>query len=241
MAEQSLERIIPDFIQKDEGGGFETLELHLARYRFAADSLAPGRVLDMACGVGYGTNLVLQQASDKIAEICGVDLNGQAIRYAGQRYAHPKANFIQADAMQFTDPRGFDTVISLETIEHVPDPVQFVSCLVNLLRPGGILVCSVPTTPSADVNPYHLHDFTEKAFVNMLGAHHLIEADRLEQIQPYAVVSILKKGETRLQSLRPNLLTYYLSHPLKALKRVGATVHYGFNNRYLTLACRKPG
>ena len=240
MAEQSLERIIPDLIQEDRGSGFETLELHLARYRFAADNLAPGRVLDMACGVGYGTAIVLQQAQEKIDEICGVDPSKQAIAYARQRYAHPKARFIQADAMVFGKARGFDTVISLETIEHVPDPVQLVSHLVELLRPGGVLVCSVPTTPSVDVNPYHLHDFAEKAFVKILQGHHLHEIDRLEQIQPYTVFSVLKKGEARLHSLRPNLMAYYISHPLEALKRLGATVRYGFNNHYLTVAYRKP-
>jgi 2-polyprenyl-3-methyl-5-hydroxy-6-metoxy-1,4-benzoquinol methylase len=239
MSGQSLERIVPDLMQEEQGNGFETLELHLARYRFAADNLAPGRVLDMACGVGYGTATVLQRAPDKIAEIYGVDLDEQAIRYARQRYAHPKATFIQADAMKFSDVKGFDTVISLETIEHVPDPVQLVSRVAELLCPGGILVCSVPTTPSADVNPYHLHDFTGKTFVKMLSAYQLTEVARLEQVQPYALFSVLKKGEARLQGRRPNLLAYYISHPSSALKRLGATVRYGFNNRYLTLACRK--
>ena len=50
--------------------------------------------------------------------------------------------------MRSSDADGFDTVVSLETIEHVPDPAGFVSRLVALLRPGGVFIGSVPTTPS---------------------------------------------------------------------------------------------
>ena len=66
--------------------------------------------------------------------------------------------------MRFADPEGFDTIVTIETIEHLPNTVQFVSRIAGMLRPGGILIASVPTTPSVDGNPYHLHDFTERSF-----------------------------------------------------------------------------
>jgi hypothetical protein len=51
----SLERIVPDDLHADETTGGETLRLHWERYQFAKEHLVPGSVLDMACGVGYGT------------------------------------------------------------------------------------------------------------------------------------------------------------------------------------------
>ena len=54
----SLERIVPRLMDTEDRAGAETLEIHLERYRFAADHARPGRLLDLACGVGYGTRLM---------------------------------------------------------------------------------------------------------------------------------------------------------------------------------------
>ena len=56
----TLERLVPDHIEAGEGE--ETLQLHLARYEFAAAHLRPGRVLDIACGVGYVTRLLADRS-----------------------------------------------------------------------------------------------------------------------------------------------------------------------------------
>ena len=55
-------------------------ELHLSRYRFAKSYCAGKRVLDAACGTGYGS-AVLAEAAD---EVHGIDKCGEAVAYAGK-------------------------------------------------------------------------------------------------------------------------------------------------------------
>src|SRR5262245_7458899 len=164
---KTIERLIPDQVAPDEVTGQATLKLHLQRYEFAAEHLKPGRLLDIACGVGYGTQLMAEKASG-VSEAIGVDLAEEAVDYARQHYASGRIQFQRHDAMTFADARGFDSVVSVETLEHVPDPICLIHHLVGLVRPGGVLIASVPTTPSMDVNPYHLHDFTESSFCSMV-------------------------------------------------------------------------
>lgn len=236
----SLERLVPDEVAQGDATGDETLRLHLERYRFAAQHARAGRLLDLACGVGYGTRLVADEA-DAVESALGVDLAAAAIAYARRRYARPGVEYREGDGIRFRDPDGFDTIVSLETIEHVPDPQALVDNLVSLLRPGAVLVASVPTTPSADVNPHHLHDFSAVSFRAMFTRHGLTEEAAFAQVQPYRVFRILRRQEQRAEELRPHLLRWFLTHPGAALKRALATLRWGFTNRYLTVAFRAPG
>jgi len=159
----SLERLVPDELRSGDVTGEEALRISLERYGFAAQHARPGRLLDLACGVGYGTRFLTDHAAQLTAAL-GVDLSEHAVAYATERYANDRTGFLACDAMQFEDAASFDTIVSIETIEHLPDPEGFVERLVGLLRPGGHLVGSVPITPSVDANPHHLHDFTDRSF-----------------------------------------------------------------------------
>jgi SAM-dependent methyltransferase len=234
----SLERIVPDELRPGDTTGKEALRLGIQRYEFAARVVRPGRLLDIACGVGYGTRLL----SDHGAEIdaLGVDLSGAAIAYANERYANERTHFLVSDAMSFHDVDGFDNIVSIETIEHLPEPAGFIEHLLPMLRPGGILVGSVPTTPSVDANPHHLHDFTERSFRRLFARHGLVEIDALRQDQAFELRSVLTRSEARMKQVRPSLPAYYLAHPGALIRRGLATLRYGFKNKYLTVAWRSP-
>lgn len=238
MNSNSIERIIPEQATLDDITGQFSLKLHIERYEFAEKHLRPGRLLDIACGVGYGTFLIAEK-SNKTTIAIGVDLSREAIEYANTHYAHVKIQFREQDAMTFSDEEGFDSIVSLETIEHVADPLNLITHLLNLLRPGGVFIASVPTTPSMDVIPYHLHDFTEHSYRKMMINHGVKEINYLRQIQSYKLIKTLKREESRMRDLRPNLLNYYFKKPLALVKRLWSTIRYGFTNRYLTVVWQK--
>ncbi len=236
----SLERLVPDGLRPGDVTGEEALRISLERYDFAAQHARPGRLLDLACGVGYGTRFLTDRA-EQLTSALGVDLSEDAVAYASERYANDRTTFLACDAMQFDGGEGFDTIVSIETIEHLADPEAFVGRLVALLRPGGHLVGSVPITPSVDANPHHLHDFTDRSFRRLVGCHGLEVLDDLVQDQRFGLRAVLTRSEARLENMRENLPAWYLRHPGALLRRVASTLRHGFVNRYLTVAWRLPG
>jgi SAM-dependent methyltransferase len=234
----TIERLVPDQLSPGDATGQATLDLHCQRYEFAARHLRAGRLLDIASGVGYGTFLLGTRANS-VTEAIGVDLSPDAIAYARQRYASEVVRFVQHDAMSFTDEKGFDTIVSIETLEHISDPAGLVLHLIDLLHSHGVLIASVPTTPSMDVNPYHMHDFSEHSFREMMTNCGLREIAHLRQVQPYPLVKTLLRKEPRMKDMRQNLVGYYFRHPAGFIKRIWSTLWQGFTNRYITIVWQK--
>ena len=183
----SMERIVPDQLQEGTTGQ-ETLAFHLERYEFACKHIETGDVLDIACGVGYGTSF-LAEKNKNIHSITGVDISAGAIQYAKKRYQHDKINFVAADGMLFQVDHKYDVIISLETIEHVPEPEKFIDNLKRQLKPNGLMITSVPVTPSVDANPHHLTDFTQKSFRKIFTSRGFEEVDAFLQVQSYSPFS----------------------------------------------------
>ena len=234
----SLERLVPDELASGDITGIQTLALHIERYEFAARRLSAGRLLDVGCGVGYGTRLLVER-SDFAVQALGVDLSADAIAYARKRYGGSRVDFRVGNALSFVDRDGFDAIVALEIVEHVEDPKTLIDHLVAMLHPGGVLVASVPTTPSTDVNPHHRHDFTERSFRRLFGYHKLVEIDCLRQRQPVPISAVLRRREARMKDLRRGLGLFYLQHPMALLRRLRATVTHGLVNGYTTIAWRR--
>jgi 2-polyprenyl-3-methyl-5-hydroxy-6-metoxy-1,4-benzoquinol methylase len=237
--QNNLERINPDLVVENEILGQKTLELHLGRYRFAAKHLSDGMVADIACGVGYGSFLLADECGDRIKKIYAIDNNAESIRFATRRYAHPKITFTEGDAMHYQAPGKLNTIVSLETLEHLEDPAGFIQHMARQLVSGGRFIASVPITPSMDANPYHLHDFTIKGFKKMFTDAGMKEIDSIIQQQPYSVFSIIKKEEERSKDLRKNIAGYYMRNPGKLLLRLKSLVIDGWNNKYIVTAFQK--
>jgi len=111
----SLERLVPERLSPEDLAGQETLRLHVERYAFAAEHARPGRLLDLACGVGYGTRILADRRRDLISAL-GVDVSPEAVAYAHEHFADERVEYLCRDGMQLTDADGFDTIISLETV-----------------------------------------------------------------------------------------------------------------------------
>ena len=115
---------------------------HWHRYHFAARWAAGKRVLDVACGEGYGSALLARTA----ARVTGVDLSSAAVEHARRRYAAlgnvafecaPCTGLALADA-------SVDVAVSFETIEHIAEQDAFLDELARVLTPEGVLLLSCP-------------------------------------------------------------------------------------------------
>lgn len=138
---------------------------HLARYEWAAMQLnGTQKVLDIACGVGYGTH-VLAEAGHKAM---GMDIDPEAIEYARKHWAHPDAEFSVQDASAMPTDEHYDVAISFETVEHVEDPLPL---LKSLRQCADRLLTSVPNEdvfPYRDGILYHHRHYTKDEFAALL-------------------------------------------------------------------------
>lgn len=236
----SLERLVPDDIKPGEATGMTTLELHIERYKWARRhlDLSQGSVdiLDAACGVGYGTAIL---SKDSSYNVVGVDISSGAVEYARSRYASGNTRFVVQDLNAYGEDESSDAIVSLETIEHVPDPQLIIRNFNRVLRPGGLFILSVPVTPSVDANPHHLTDFTVSSIKKLLSESGFTVINEFTQVQKFNPLRMISANEERLADMRENLPAYYLKNPAAALKRIASTLRHGFSNRYLTLACTK--
>src|SRR4051812_20572841 len=94
---------------------------HLARYRFALQWAPGNRVLDVCCGVGYGSFLL---AAGGARSVLGIDVSEEALRSARMQPAVANLSFERHDACTSYPSAGeWDLVTCFEGIEHVPSPV----------------------------------------------------------------------------------------------------------------------
>lgn len=135
---------------------------HLARYIFAGERLTAGmRVLDAACGAGYGASYLGELG----ASIVGVDINAEAVSEARKRY--PDISFLTMDCARLTfEDASFDGVVAFEMIEHIPDYTACLGEIWRVLRSGGLLILSTPNVSEnrkgSSCNPYHCHELSKE-------------------------------------------------------------------------------
>ncbi|MCM3588061.1 class I SAM-dependent methyltransferase [Mesobacillus maritimus] len=172
MIEYTGERVIPALMKPTNGLLLE----HIARYHFAIP-YAKGRVLDFACGSGFGSNILAKARKKEITELFSIDIAEEAICYAKANYYHPLIHFQQGDVTDPTIPDKlgqFDLIVSFETLEHIELEEQFIHNIYRLLKPGGKLVISTPFgqgrgKPTSE--PFHVHQLTVQEFHSMFDQY----------------------------------------------------------------------
>ncbi len=139
--------------------GYLELE-HLHRYHLASKLAAGKRVLDIACGEGYGSAILAQTAR----QVVGVDLEETVIVHAKTKYASENTTFLVGKCEDIPLPdHALDLVVSFETLEHTRNQDQMLAEIRRVLEPGGMLVLSSPNrsyflNAGAPPNPFHLKE-----------------------------------------------------------------------------------
>ena len=143
--------------------------IHFARYAVAKNWVKDKRVLDIACGEGYGSYLLKQAGAESVV---GIDISNEAIQKAQQIFGGNQLSYLNADATQlatlFRD-QEFDLVISIETIEHVADAPAFLAEIRRITKPEGIIIISCPNDhwyypDEKQSNPYHRQKYHLEEF-----------------------------------------------------------------------------
>ncbi len=147
---------------------------HMHRYAFARPLASGLRVLDAACGEGYGAAFMAGVADS----VLGLDVSPEAVAHACQRYVqHANLSFAVADCtrLDHLPAASFDLVTSFETLEHVAAQERMLDGFARLLRPGGLLLVSTPDRrtysdiPGA-MNPFHVRELYRDEFEALLAS-----------------------------------------------------------------------
>jgi SAM-dependent methyltransferase len=147
---------------------------HWHRYAFARRFVAERRVLDAACGEGYGTMLLGTVAHSVI----GVDIDVATIDHAKATYGETtRRRFIAASCSGMPLPSAsIDAIVSFETIEHMDatDQRQMINEFARVLKPEGLLILSSPNRKLYSearnyVNKYHAHELDREELTRLLA------------------------------------------------------------------------
>src|SRR5829696_2359189 len=142
---------------------------HVAVYKWIAERCAGLRVVDLASGEGYGSELLARRA----AEVIGVDANPAAHEHARARYGRPNLRFERGLVEEFDE--AVDAVIFLQTIEHIHDPdrlLERISAIapVAYISTPNRLTLAPPGAEKSD-NPWHLREYDQGEYRELLAPH----------------------------------------------------------------------
>ena len=164
---------------------------HWHRYHFVGEVIRGRRVLDIACGEGYGSALLAREA----ASVIGMDTNAGVIAAARGRYgaiANLEFREGRCEANGLPDA-SVDVVISMETLEHTAGPEKLVAESARVLAPGGVFIVS---TPNKEIysdrrgyrNPHHVREFQREEFEALVRRHFPAIAIFGQRVDAYSAI-----------------------------------------------------
>lgn len=166
-----MERL--EFNEKD----YNALEgaIHVNRY-FSVKHLCKGKkVLDLACGEGYGSYLLSKWGAKNVV---GVDISKESIKNANKNFKKENIEFIVSNVEKLTliKENDFDLIVSFETIEHLKNPELFLKEIKRVLKPNGSIVISCPNDyfyypTEEEKNEFHLKKYTFEDFEKLTEKH----------------------------------------------------------------------
>lgn len=206
-------RITGERVVTPAGGFNPTWQRHVAAYKLAEPEFGPGRLLDLGCGVGHSFHLLAPR------ETVGVDIDAGALE--GQERETVVADMRH---IPFGDS-SFDSVLSVHSLEHVPDPATVVAEVSRVLAPGGTAVFVTPNRltfgrPDEIIDPFHfiefdanqLHELCSAGF-SEVSVRGIFGSDRYMSIhdeEREKLDRLLGRDPLRLRRFVPNRLKQHL-------------------------------
>jgi SAM-dependent methyltransferase len=199
-------RVTGERVFTSEAGFNPTWQRHVAAYRLLAPRLPEGRVLDLGCGVGHSFAELAPR------ETVGVDISAEALE--GQRRETVVADMRD---LPFEDA-SFATVISVHSVEHVPDPERVLDEVARVLEPGGTAAFVTPNrltfaVPDEVIDPYHYREYSSPELralcfpffeeIELLGLFGSERYLRLVAAEKEQLRALLRKDPLRLRRLIP--------------------------------------
>jgi len=129
---------------------------------------AHGRVLELGCGHGFVSERLAQ--SDAVASVVAVDKISDFLRQ------HPKIEYRTLDLRSNDLPRGFDSIVTSEFIEHISEEefTKLLSKVALSLNPDGVFVGSTPRNPTPyktfSGSRFHVREYSERDLKSLLSS-----------------------------------------------------------------------
>src|ERR1700681_2117770 len=173
---------------------------HWHRYAFARRFAAGKRVLDAACGEGYGSALLGAVAPS----VVGVDIDASAIAHASERYGEgDRVRFVTGSCSALPLPdASVDAVVSFETIEHLDaaDQPPMLAEFARVLKPAGVLIISSPNkrlySDARDyVNEFHRHELYRDGLAALLAKAFPAQRWFHQNVVPWSAIWSEETGE----------------------------------------------
>ena len=159
------ERIVPQADNCEPHFALKMYQEHIARYLFASQICAGKRVLDVGCGVGYGSHLLARSGAERVVAF---DVSPETIDHARSFYAHPNLSFEVQSADSFHFDETFDVVTCFELIEHVDRQAEVLSRIGEALTPDGCLVISTPRPLGEKRSRFHTKELSPFEFLHLI-------------------------------------------------------------------------
>ena len=141
-------------------------------YEWIAARVGGRRVVDLACGEGYGSAALARTATS----VVGVDANPEAFEHARLKYGGPNLRF-ERNMLELW-AGDVDCVVFLQTIEHVQDPDAVLERLRALIGAEGVAYVSTPNVltlapagAERSGNPWHVREYSAEEYRALCERH----------------------------------------------------------------------